>query len=321
MKKLILIPLTLCLVSFQTAMAQTYRISVNQFVEHPALDSVLKGFKDYMKEANVQIDYNVHNAQANMGTATQIGQQIVGEKADLIMAIATPSAQACARALEKAPSELKRPLLFTAVTDPVAAGLVDNLNQPGGYITGVSDLLPLKKHLEMLIAFLPNIEKLGVMYNAGEANSKVLVKTLKELSQNYGIKVIDATASKTSDVYQAAKSLVGKVDAVFIPTDNTIVSGLEAAIKVGTQYRMPIFAGDVDSVRRGSVAAMGFDYYKHGRQTGAMALKILQGADTAQIPVEFQKELELHINIKYAELMGVTPPQSLLKKADKIYGN
>ena len=321
MKKLILIPLTLCLVSLQTAMAQTYRISVNQFVEHPALDSVLKGFKDYMKEANVQIDYNVHNAQANMGTATQIGQQIVGEKADLIMAIATPSAQACARALEKAPSKLRRPLLFTAVTDPVAAGLVDNLNQPGGYITGVSDLLPLKKHLEMLIAFLPNIEKLGVMYNAGEANSKVLVKTLRELSQNYGIKVIDATASKTSDVYQAAKSLVGKVDAVFIPTDNTIVSGLEAAIKVGTQYRMPIFAGDVDSVRRGSVAAMGFDYYKHGRQTGAMALKILQGADTAQIPVEFQKELELHINTKYAELMGVTPPQSLLKKADKIYGN
>ncbi len=319
MKKLILFAMTLGLVSFHTAMAQSYDISVNQFVEHPALDAVLKGFKDYMTEQQVSVRFKVHNAQANMGTATQIGQQILSEKADLIVAIATPSAQACARALEKAPSDLKRPLLFSAVTDPVAAGLVSNLEKPGGYTTGVSDLLPLEKHLAMLLAFKPNMERLGVMYNAGEANSKVLVKTLKQLSSKMGIKVIDATASKTSEVYQAAKSLVGKVDAVFIPTDNTIVSGLESAIKVGIQYKMPIFAGDVSSVKRGAVAAMGFDYYKHGYQTGAMALKILKGASPANIPVEFQKELELHINTKYAKIMGATPPKRLLKQADKIY--
>ncbi len=127
------------------------------------------------------------------------------------------------------------------------------------------------------------------------------------------------SATKTSEVYQAAKSLIGKVDAVFIPTDNTIVSGLESAIKIGTQYKLPIYAGDVDSVKRGAVAAMGFNYYKHGYQTGAMAKKILEGANPGDISVEFQKELELHINTKYAELMGATPPQSLLKKADKIY--
>ena len=319
MKKLALLLSAVGLFAFHIASAQTYRISVNQFVEHPALDAVLKGFKDYMKDSKVRIDFTVHNAQANMGTATQIGQQIIGEKADLIMAIATPSAQACARALEKAPDDLRRPLLFTAVTDPVAAGLVRNLKQPGGYTTGVSDLLPLKKHLEMIVTFRPEITRLGVMYNAGEANSKVLVSTLKELSGNYGITVVDATASKTSEVYQAAKSLVGRVDAVFIPTDNTIVAGMEAAIKVGIQYKMPIFAGDVDSVKRGAVAAMGFDYYKHGRQTGAMAMKILRGADPARIPVEFQKELELHINTKYAKLMDVKTPQSLLAKADKVY--
>jgi putative tryptophan/tyrosine transport system substrate-binding protein len=319
MKRLILGILILSLFSFQAIMAETYQISVNQFVEHPALDAVLKGFKDYMKDNHIQVKFIVHNAQANMGTATQIGQQILGEKSDLIMAIATPSAQACARALEKAPSDLRRPFLFTAVTDPVAAGLVSNLKKPGGYTTGVSDLLPLEKHMKMLLTFNPNIERLGFMYNPGEANSKVLVETMRKLASRLGIKIIDGTATKTSEVYQAAKSLIGKVDAVFIPTDNTIVSGLESAIKVGVQYKIPIYAGDVDSVKRGAVAAMGFNYYKHGYQTGAMAKKILEGANPGDISVEFQKELELHINTKYAELMGVTPPQSLLKKADKIY--
>jgi len=319
MKKIILSLIILGLFSFQGLMAETYQISVNQFVEHPALDAVLQGFKDYMKDNQIQVKYKVHNAQANMGTATQIGQQILGEESDLIMAIATPSAQACARALEKAPMDLRRPFLFTAVTDPVAAGLVTNLKKPGGYITGVSDLMPIEKHLKMLLTFNPNIERLGFMYNPGETNSTVLLKTLKKLTARMGIKVIDGTATKTSEVYQAAKSLIGKVDAVFIPTDNTIISGLESAIKVGTQFKLPIFAGDVDSVKRGAIAAMGFNYYKHGYQTGAMAKKILLGANPGQIPVEFQKELELHINTKYAKLMGVTPPKSLLKIADKIY--
>jgi len=145
------------------------------------------------------------------------------------------------------------------------------------------------------------------------------VSGIKKLSEKMGFKVVEATASKTSEVFQAAKSLVGKADAVFIPTDNTIVSALESALKVGVQNKLPIFAADVDSVKRGAIAAMGFDYYKHGYQTGAMAQRILQGEKPANIPVEFQKELELHINKKYAALMGVTPPEDLLSKADAVY--
>ena len=297
----------------------SYAISVNQFVEHPALDAVLKGMQDYLKENNVKVKFNVHNAQANMPTANQIAQQMIGEKADLMVAIATPSSQACAQALKKAPADLKRPLLFTAVTDPVAAGLVDNLEKPGGMITGVSDLLPVKKHLEMVMEFQPGIKKLGIMYNAGEANSKAIVASIKELSGEMGFVVVDATAAKTADVYQAAKSLVGRVDAVFIPTDNTIVSALESVVKVGVQNKLPIFAADVSSVERGAVAAMGFDYYKHGYQTGAMAEKILKGASPPAISVEFQKELQLQINAVYSEKMGVTPPKSLLDKASKVY--
>ena len=307
------------LLAVQGAMAGTTVISVNQFVEHPALDAVLKGFQDYLKEKGIAVEYKTHNAQANMGTATQIAQQMVGEKADLLVAIATPSAQACAQALSKAPADMKRPFLFTAVTDPVAAGLVKDLQHPGGDITGVSDLLPLEEHLKMVMTFKPDIKRLGVLYNAGEANSKAVVADLKKLSGKMGFEVVEATAAKTADVFSAAKSLVGRADAVFIPTDNTIVSALESVLKVGVENKLPIFAADVDSVARGAVAAMGFDYYKHGYQTGAMAERILKGEKPADIPVEFQKDLQLHINAKYAEMMGVTPPAALLEKATKVH--
>jgi len=145
------------------------------------------------------------------------------------------------------------------------------------------------------------------------------VATLKELSGPMGFTVVEATAAKTADVYTAAKSLVGRVDAVFIPTDNTIVSALESVLKVGTQNKLPIFAADVDSVERGAVAAMGFDYYKHGYQTGIMAKKILEGTSPATLPVESQDELQLQINLKAAKAMGAEPPQSLLDIATKIY--
>lgn len=319
MKKLIVILSAALFIYGQNAVADTYMISVNQFVEHPALDAVLKGVQDYLKDNGVAAQFKVHNAQANMGTATQIGQQMIGEKADLLVAIATPSAQATAQALKKAPEELKRPFLFTAVTDPVAAGLVSGFDQPTDYITGVSDLLPLDKHLQMVMTFKPDIKRLGVLYNAGEANSKATVATLKELSKAFGFKVVEATAAKTADVYPAAKSLVGKVDAVFIPTDNTIVSALESVLKVGTQNKLPIFAADVDSVERGAVAAMGFDYYKHGYQTGAMAKKVLEGTSPALLPVEFQSDLQLQINLKAAAAMGVEPPTALIEQATKIY--
>ena len=319
MRKTLIAAVFLILAMVQGASAGPAVISVNQFVEHPALDAVLKGFQDYLKENGTEVEYKVHNAQANMGTATQIAQQMVGEKADLLVAIATPSAQACAQALAKAPADMKRPFLFTAVTDPVSAGLVKDLQHPGGDITGVSDLLPLEEHMKMVMTFKPGIKRLGLLYNAGEANSKALVASIRELSGKMGFEVVEATAAKTADVFSAAKSLVGRVDAVFIPTDNTIISALESVIKVGVENKLPIFAADVDSVARGAVAAMGFDYYKHGYQTGAMAARILKGEKPADIPVEFQKDLQLEINARYAALMGVTPPAELLQKATKVH--
>jgi putative ABC transport system substrate-binding protein len=211
------------------------------------------------------------------------------------------------------------PMLFSAITDPVMAGLVKDLEKPGGNITGVSDMLPLDQHMAMIRKFIPGFKKLGVLYNSGETNSQSSVKLLREVGKKMGYEVVDATVSKTSEVYQAAKSLVGKVDAVFVPTDNTVVESLESAVKVCAENDLPFFGADVDSVKRGCVAALGFDYYKHGRQTGAMAKRILEGAKPSNTPVETQKELQLHINLKSAELMGVKVPEDLLKSADMVY--
>jgi len=320
MKKItFVLAVLLVLTSFAEVDAKTYKISISQFVEHPALDAVLKGFQDYLKENGIDVVYNVHNAQANMATAGQIGTQIMGEKPDLVLAIATPSAQTCAQALKKAPHMKDTPMLFSAVTDPLLAGLVKDLQQPGGNITGVSDMLPLDQHMAMVKKFIPSLKILGVMYNSGEANSKSSVELLRKVGKEMGYEVVDATVSKTSEVYQAAKSLVGRVDAVFIPTDNTVVESLESAVKVCVENKLPLFGSDVDSVKRGAVAAMGFDYYKHGRQTGAMAQRILGGASPANTPVETQEELKLHINQKYANLMDVKVPDELLKAADKVY--
>lgn len=306
------------LLHVQGAWAQSYVVAVNQFVEHPALDAVFRGMEEYFREQGLAVEFRKHNAQANMGTATQIAKQMLGEKADLLVAIATPSAQACAQALSKAPADLRRPLLFTAVTDPKAAGLIEDLARPGGLITGVSDLLPVAKHIDMVLTFKPDIQRLGVMYNGSEANSVSTVAAIRELAAGGRFTLVEATAAKTADVYQAAQSLVGKVDAIFIPTDNTIISALENVLKVGVENKLPVFAADVDSVKRGAVAAMGFDYFRHGYQTGAMARKILEGADPAGIPVAFQEELQLHINVRYAELMGISPPGKLLEQAAQV---
>ena len=319
MKKIVMTGL-LVLALACPGLATPYAVSVNQFVEHPSLDAVLKGFQDSLKTQGVEATYSVHNAQANMATANQIAAQIAGENPDLVLAIATPSAQACALATKKSPVLATAPLLFTAITDPVGAGLVDSLEKPGKNITGVSDMLPVDKHMAMLRRFYPGLKKLGMIYNAGEANSKTTVAMVQAEGAKLGFEVVEATVAKTSDVYQAAKSLIGKVDAIYLPTDNTVISALESVVKVCEQEKMPLFSADVDSVQRGTVAALAFDYYQHGYQTGLMAKRLLvDKAEPATTCVETQQELVLHLNLKAAARMGVNVPEDVKKDADKIY--
>ncbi len=314
MKKLFAVAaLALCLFA-STAMGadKTYTISINQIVEHPSLDATRFGFMDRLKELGIDAKYNVHIAQGNMATNTQIASQIAGEKPDLVLGISTPSAQAVAQKIKD------HPILFACVTDPVAAGIVNSLEKPGANVSGMTDMSPMDKHFELIREIVPGIKSIGVIYNAGEANSVVLIDLLKKYASAAGVNVEEATIANSAGVYQAAKSLVGRCEAIYIPVDNTVVSALESAIKVCRQNHLPLISGDTDSVARGTIAALAVDYREMGVQTADMALRVLQGADTATMPVENLKHLRLHVNLKAAGSMGVTLPESVVSRAEKV---
>ncbi|NDV27366.1 ABC transporter substrate-binding protein [Desulfovibrio sp. JC010] len=314
MKKILLFLVLLFMVTVPVIhSAQTYTVSISQIVEHPSLDAMRDGFKDRLKEAGYDVIYNEHIAQGNQATNIQIANQIKGESPDLVLTITTPSSQAVAQKIKDIP------VLFTGVTDPVAAGLVKSLMQPGKNISGMTDMSPVLRQVELIKEFMPEVKTIGTIYNAGEANSIVLTNMLKEICKDFDIKVEEASIANSSGVYQAAKSLVGKCDAVYIPLDNTVVSGLEAAIKVCRQNKLPIFSADTDSVERGTVAALAVDYYRMGLQTADMAARLLGGkAKPADMPVETLQNLRLFVNEKAAAKMGVKIPKQVMERADKI---
>ena len=304
--------LVLSAVLTTTAMAKTYTVSFNQIVEHPALDALRKGVIDSLNAKGYHINYHVHIAEGNISTANLIARQIVGENPDVVVPIATPTAQACAQVIKQTP------IVFAAVSDPVGAGLVKSLQHPGSNVTGTCDMSPVDRQVALIRQFLPHIKHLGVIYNSGEANSIAIVKFLHRVCAKDGIAVEEATVSNSSGVYQAAKSLVGKVEAIYIPTDNTVVSAFESITKVCIENKLPVFAADVDSVGRGAVAALAVDYYRMGLQTGDMVARVLQGAKPADMPVETLKNLMFYLNLKSAAEMGLKVPPALIKRADKI---
>lgn len=292
-------------------------VAVTQIVEHPALDAVRDGLQDKLKEEGYEADSSLkwvwESAQGQAATAAQIAQKFVGDNPDLIVAIATPSAQAVVGKTDTIP------VVFSAVTDPVEAELVTNLASPGGTVTGVSDLSPINEHLGLISQIAPGVESIGVIYNAGESNSVSLVKLIYAEAEKRGLAVEDATVSTSAEVTTAAESLVGKVDAIYVPTDNTVVSALESVIQVGNDNDLPVFAGDTDSVERGAIATASFDYYEVGRQTGDMVARILGGENPGDIPVELAKTVDLAINLKAAEAMGVTVPDTIKDSADQVF--
>jgi putative ABC transport system substrate-binding protein len=291
-------------------------IGISQIVEHPALDAARQGFIDALKDGGYvedkNVTFDVQIAQGNMATANSIAKAFVGQNVDLIHSIATPTSQACVNATQRIP------IVISSVTDPVGAGLVKSLEQPGGNVTGTTDRSPVDRQVELMREIQPQIRKLGFMYNAGEDNSVSSLKQLRAEAATHGIEVVEATVSNSSGVLMAARSLVGKVDAIHIPTDNTVVSAFEAVVKVCEESKIPLYAADIDSVPRGAIAALAIDYYRLGRQSGEMAVKILQGAQPGTMPVETLKDLKLVVNKGAAEKMGVKLPEAVLKRADKV---
>ena len=291
-------------------------VAITQIVEHPALDSAYEGVKDELAERGYVEGKNIRfiheSAQGNTGIAAQIARKFVGENPDVIVAIATPSAQTIAAAARDIP------VVFSAVTDPVGAKLVRSWEAPGANITGVSDMLPIEKHLDLLQRLVPDAKRIGTVYNPGEANAVALVELIEESMKARDLVLVKAAATKTSEVLGAARSLVGKADAIYLTTDNTVISAAEAVISVGERAQIPVFAADTATVSRGAVAALGFNYYNHGRQTGAMVARILEGAKPADMPIEIMDTLDLFVNPAAAKRMGMTIADDIIAQAKEV---
>ena len=299
------------------AQAAEKHVAITQIVEHPALDACRKGVKDELAEAGFiegkNLKWSFESAQGAPATAAQIAKKFAGENPDVVVGIATPSAQALASSARNLQQ------VFSAVTDPVGAKLIKSMDKPnGGNITGVSDLSPIDSHMALVKMIVPKAKKLGVIFNPGESNSVTLVNLVKKYAPNHGMQVVEAGSPKSSDVLAAARSLIGKVDAIYIPTDNTVVSAFEAVIKVATESKIPVISADTDSVKRGAIAAQGFNYYDLGRQTGKMVVAILNGKKAGDIKPEGVSKTELYVNPEAAKAMGVTLSEELIKSAKEV---
>ncbi|NLP16351.1 MAG: ABC transporter substrate-binding protein [Clostridiales bacterium] len=289
-----------------------YKIGVNQLVRHAALDASYQGFVDALKEAgyidgeNIKIDYQI--AQNDQSTLNTIATKLVNDGSDLILAIATPSAQAVANATKDIP------ILVTAVTDPAGSGLVESNEVPGGNVSGTSDLTPVRQQIELITKLVPNAKKIAILYSSSESNSKIQVEMAKEAAEEFNLVVEEATVSGTNDIEQVVQSLIGKVDAIYAPTDNTIASGMPTVAMVANANGIPVICGEEGMVGKGGLATYGIDYYKLGWLTGKQAVRIIKGeADTATMPIEYlpDDEYSLTVNEEVAEQLGIEIPDDL----------
>ena len=296
--------------------AQTATVKVLSIVDHPALDAIRDGVRDELKAAGYDADktlkWEYQSAQGNPGTAAQIARKFVGDQPSAIVAIATPSAQAVVAATKSVP------VVYSGVTDPVAAQLVKAWTASGTNVTGVSDKLPLDKQVSLIKRVVPKAKTVGMVYNPGEANSVVVVKELKDLLAKQGMSLKEAAAPRTVDIGPAAKSLIGKVDVIYTNTDNNVVSAYESLVKVANESKIPLVASDTDSVKRGAIAALGINYGDLGHQTGKVVVRILKGEKPGAIASQTSDNLELFVNTGAAGKQGVTLAPDLVKEAKTV---
>ena len=302
------------------AAEKTFRIGVTKIVSHEALDADQRGFEAALKgsgfKEGVRVTYERRNAEGDMGKAKAIAKEFQTTKVDLIHCIATPTAQAVVAAVKDIP------VVFSSVTDPVSAGIVPKGSAPGkktgNNVTGVSDMWPVALQMETYAKFVPDAKKWGTVYNPAEANSVMHIKLIRDAARNLGLELIEATAADRGEVEQAVSSLVGRVQAITITSDNTAVAELETIVRVCNDNKIALFAGDVDSVPRGAIAAYGLDYYLVGYFAGKKAALVLKGVDPGKIAWGPVEKFSLVINKKAAAAQGVEIPSALLKMADKM---
>lgn len=281
---------------------KSYKVGISQFVTHPSLDSATDGFKKALEEEGLSVEYDEQNANGDQTTVQTIAANLAGDNADLIFANATPSALAALNATKDIP------IIFTSVTDPVVAQLVQSMEEPGGNVTGTADMHPdaIPNTVKFIHENFPDAT-IGTVYSAGEPNSVVQVEIMREAAKGLGMNApVESTVATSAEVKQATESLVGKADVIFIVTDNTVVSALESVVQVANEKDIPLFVGELDSVDRGGFAAYGFSYEDIGYEAGIMAAQILKGEkQPSEIPAQYPQNLKLVINKKAAEEMNI----------------
>ena len=281
---------------------KSYKVGISQFVTHPSLDSATEGFKKALEEEGLTVEYDEQNANGDQTTVQTIAANLAGDNADLIFANATPSALAALNATKDIP------IVFTSVTDPVVAQLVQSMEEPGGNVTGTADMHPdaIPNTVKFIHENFPDAT-IGTVYSAGEPNSVVQVEIMREAAKELGMNApVESTVATSAEVKQATESLVGKADVIFIVTDNTVVSALESVVQVANEKDIPLFVGELDSVDRGGFAAYGFSYEDIGYEAGVMAAQILKGEkQPSEIPAQYPQNLKLVINKKAAEEMNI----------------
>ena len=298
------------------AVAETARVAVSQIVEHPALDAARQGLLDGLKKKGYvegeNLEFTYQTAQGNPAIAVQIAKQLVGEQPDVLVGIATPTAQALAA------STRSIPVVFTAVTDPMGAKLVKSMDKPARNVTGLSDLSPVAQHVDLMHELVPNMKTIGVVFNPGESNAVALVELLKSAAKEKGFSVIEGTALKSADVQSAAQIVAAKADVIYAPTDNTVASAIDGLVNAANQANKPIIGASTTYVENGVLAALGFDYYQVGVQTADYVDALLKGQKVSSLPVKVAKGSDLALNKAAAAKLGITLPESALKRATSI---
>lgn len=302
------------------ASADSYTIGISQFAEHGSLDNCKEGFLEGLKEAGIEEGVNLtvefENAQADTGTASIISDNFVSKKADMICAIATPSAMSAYNSC----LDTEIPVVYTAVSDPVGAGLADEEGNSVGNITGTSDKLPVEEQLKMIREMMPEAQKIGILYTTSEANSVSTIEEYKEIAPKYDFEIVDSGINTVADVEMAAKDLASRVDCISNMTDNTVVSALQTLIAAADEQNIPVFGSEIEQVKSGCLASMGIDYVALGRQTGAMAAKILKGeAQASEMPYEVCSGASLYVNTAVAEKLGFGLDDSYVESAAEIF--
>ena len=318
---LFLVVLLLCSCSKGTSKGTSGKniktIGIVQIVEHPSLNTIRetivksldkKGFKE---GTNITIDYQ--NAQGDQTNLKNISQKFVGNKYDLIIAISTPATQVVAAET----SEI--PIVFSGVTDPISAGLVKNLDKPGKNITGTSDMVSVEKNMELAKSITPNIKTVGFLYNSGETSSQAVIKELRKYVKMNNINLVEGAVTNTSEVQQVTESLVGKVDAIFATTDNTIASSMPVVSQIMIKAKKPIYTSADSMVKAGGLAGCGINYTVLGEETADIAAEVLKGKNPGDIPVRIMKDMNIYVNRNTANKIGVTIPDSILKDAAEVF--